>query len=303
MRSSSACRRIAALSIFAAVNLGSQVGPLSAQDTRSEQPSPLARAHAHNDYEHGLPLYDALAQGFTSVEADVWLVNGALLIAHDLENVSEGRTLEALYLEPLRDLVRARHGFVYAGWPHSLQLLIDIKSDAEPTYRALRKVLARYADVLTLFTPVGVREGAVTAVISGNRARELMDAEWLRFAGYDGRATDLGSGAPASFIPLISDNWTNLFTWLGEGPMPETERAQLRAFVADAHANGQRVRFWATPEDPATREAVWLELLDGGVDYINTDDLAGLRAFLLANDPHSDVPELDWFGRYWRLER
>jgi glycerophosphoryl diester phosphodiesterase len=36
------------------------------------------------------------------------------------------------------------------------------------------------------------------------------------------------------------------------------------------------VRFWATPESPA----VWGELVDAGVDLINTDDLAGLREFL-----------------------
>ena len=31
-------------------------------------------AHAHNDYEHARPLHDALARGFGSVEADIWLV-------------------------------------------------------------------------------------------------------------------------------------------------------------------------------------------------------------------------------------
>ena len=45
--------------------------------------SPLPQAHAHNDYEHDRPLRDALDPGFTSVEADVWLVDGKLLVAHD----------------------------------------------------------------------------------------------------------------------------------------------------------------------------------------------------------------------------
>ena len=44
---------------------------------------PLTKAHAHNDYEHNRPLYDALDHGFTSVESDVWLVDGELLVAHD----------------------------------------------------------------------------------------------------------------------------------------------------------------------------------------------------------------------------
>lgn len=33
---------------------------------------PLERAHAHNDYEHDRPLFDALDSGFKSVEADVF---------------------------------------------------------------------------------------------------------------------------------------------------------------------------------------------------------------------------------------
>jgi hypothetical protein len=43
---------------------------------------PLANAHAHNDYEHKRPLFDALDNGFTSVEADVFLVDGKLLVGH-----------------------------------------------------------------------------------------------------------------------------------------------------------------------------------------------------------------------------
>ena len=65
--------------------------------------------------------------------------------------------------------------------------------------------------------------------------------------------------------------------------MPEAEHAKLRAFVSTAHANGYRVRFWATPDQPgAARDAVWTELADAGVDHINTDDLAGLQQFLTA---------------------
>jgi hypothetical protein len=282
--------------------LAAALVPLTAQADAKQCNEALARAHAHNDYEHERPLFDALDQGFASVEADIWLIDGELRVAHDLEAVEPGRTLEALYLEPLRDLVRAQHGFVHPCFKHSLQLLIDIKSEGEPTYRALHKVLARYADILTVFTDWGVREGAVTAVISGNRPREVLQGQWLRFAGYDGRSADLGVETDAGFAPLISDNWTNLFTWVGVGAFSDQERSKLHDYVAEAHEHGQRVRFWATPEDPATREAVWAALIDAGVDYINTDDLAGLHAYLLANDPAPHAPELDWFGRYYGFD-
>src|ERR1043165_1062303 len=69
--------------------------------TRAAEPlvRPLIQAHAHNDYEHTRPLWDALAQGFCSVEADIHLVDGKLLVAHDARDVNSERTLEKLYLD------------------------------------------------------------------------------------------------------------------------------------------------------------------------------------------------------------
>ena len=108
-----------------------------------------------------------------------------------------------------------------------------------------------------------------------------MRSQAVRYAFYDGRSGDLGSGLPASLMPLVSDNWTRLFTWQGHGEMPAAERERLHAFVDEAHGAGHRVRFWATPDQPgAAREAMWTELADAGVDHINTDDLAGLDEFL-----------------------
>ncbi|WP_461164477.1 phosphatidylinositol-specific phospholipase C/glycerophosphodiester phosphodiesterase family protein [Arthrobacter sp. R4-81] len=245
---------------------------------------PLAQAHAHNDYEHDRPLFDALEHGFTSVEADVWLVDGELLVAHDLEDVQPGVTLESLYLDPLQDLVRSNQGHsVYPKWDGSLQLLIDIKSEDEATYAAIEQELAEHRDIMSRYTNGTTKTGPVTAVISGNRPLATMQAQEKRFSFYDGRSADLTSGKPAALMPLVSDNWTRLFTWQGVGPMPEAERTKLHAYVAEAHANGYRVRFWATPDMPgAAREAVWNELFDAGVDHINTDDLKALQQFLTA---------------------
>src|SRR3954469_7012674 len=67
---------------------------------------PLEHAHAHNDYEHARPLAEALEHGFTSVEADIWLVDGQLLVAHDRDKVDTARTLESLYLAPLRKSIQ-----------------------------------------------------------------------------------------------------------------------------------------------------------------------------------------------------
>jgi len=227
----------------------------------SGEPVPLDRAHAHNDYEHERPLYDALDHGFTSVEADIHLV------------------------DPLRERVRQNGGRVYPKGPR-FTLLIDVKSEAEETYQVLRQVLEEYEEILTTSSPDGQTDGAIVIIISGNRSRETMASEMVRYAAYDGRLEDLESGAAATFIPLVSDKWTSHFSWEGKGDMPERERQKLRDIVETAHQQGRRVRFWATPDDRSqAREAVWRELVLAGVDLINTDDLEGLQQFLLEDDP------------------
>ncbi|MFE2045492.1 phosphatidylinositol-specific phospholipase C/glycerophosphodiester phosphodiesterase family protein [Streptomyces sp. NPDC059477] len=256
-----------------------------AGENEQRSPRPLWRAHAHNDYEHPRPLLDALDHRFGSVEADIYLVGGQLLVAHDPEDLDPARTLESLYLDTLAARVKANRGWVYRGHRTSFQLLIDIKTEGASTYLELDRHLKRYKNLFTTYSRGRVRPGAVTAVISGDRAARVpMEAQTERRAFYDGRLADLGSSAPASFVPLISDNWTLNFTWRGVGAFPAAERQKLRAIVDAAHARRQTVRFWATPDlaGPA-RDALWGELLAADVDFINTDDLLGLEAFLDAH--------------------
>ena len=187
------------------------------------------------------------------------------------------RTLQRLYLDPLMTRVRANGGRVYKNGP-AFWLLVDIKSEAEPTYRALEGVLARYADMLTTTTGDQHEREAVTVVISGNRPIELMTKQQVRYAGIDGRLSDLDSDVAASLMPMISDNWALHFRWRGQGEFPPEERSRLSTYVRKAHDRGRIVRFWGTPEEPTLSR----ELDDAGVDLINTDKLAELRDFLSA---------------------
>ena len=232
-------------------------------------------AHAHNDYEHARPLLDALALDFDSVEADIHLVDGRLLVAHDRKQVRPDRTLESLYLEPLAACVRKNGGWVRApGRP--LLLLIDVKTDAAPTCRALHAVLARHAFMLTTWTEHGLVPRAVTVVVSGNRSAEIIAAESPRYESLDGRADELESAAPATLMPQLSIDWKKISSWRGEGAMPAAERGKLDDVVARAHARGRRLRFWNTPDRPG----FWRVLSVAGVDIVGADDLAALRAFL-----------------------
>lgn len=246
---------------------------------------PLLQGHSHNDYEQRAPLSDALSRGYTSIEVDVVLLGGQLLVGHDwVQALAGGRTLRALYLDPLADWVERNSGAVFSAGGPPLTLLVDVKSDARSTWRALEGVLANYSDMLTRFTPDGVEPGAVTVVVSGNRAPDLVAADTERFTALDGRAEDLAGPdqTEASLMPMISERWGDVVRWNGTGTMPRAELAKLRALVHKAHAQGKRVRLYATPDrTAAVRQNVWRAELAAGVDLLNVDDLAAGQRFLL----------------------
>jgi hypothetical protein len=255
---------------------------LSAQEPaplQTNQGKPIAQAHAHNDYEHDRPLLDALAAGFCSVEADIYLIEGQLLVAHDRDKVQPERTLQSLYLDPLKAIAaRQKDAAVYPGADAPrFYLLIDLKSEAESTYAALHDVLSGYKNLLTEFGKDGrIQYRAVTVIVSGNRPKATMAGQAVRYAGFDGRLSDLGKADSPSLVPWISDNFGQHFKWRGDGAMPEAEIAKLQSLVAQTHAEGKLLRLWATPDVPA----MWDRLRKAGVDWINSDRLGELSAHL-----------------------
>jgi hypothetical protein len=231
----------------------------------SVSPLPLVRAHAHNDYAHERPLLDALECGFCSVEADVFLVEGQLLVAHNRIQTSPQRTLPALYLEPLRQRARQNGGRIYPGGPVCL-LFIDLKTEAESTYAVLHRLLENYADLVTRFDSNRVFTNAVTVVITGNRPRATMAAQSTRYAACDGLLPDLESGVAAAFVPVISEQWSQYFKWRGQGPLPDGEAVRLKDIVAQAHEQGRRVRFWGAPR-PAGGLASFIRRRRGFIEH------------------------------------
>jgi glycerophosphoryl diester phosphodiesterase len=261
--------------------LGAMLSLTSSARAVEPNVKPLAGAHSHNDYLHQRPLLDALDHGFTSVEADVFPVNGTLLIGHDRDSLRPDRTLENLYLAPLASRVAGNGGHVHHE-PAKFLLLIDIKRQPKESYNLLQRLLEKYKTMLTSKENGKLRPGAITIILTGERPQITDDETGPRYVALDGRLSDLknGSTLPADLVPMISDKWTEHFEWNGAGPMSDDERAKLRDIVAQAHAQARVVRFWATPE----KESLWRELRSAGVDFINTDELDRLARFLNGAD-------------------
>lgn len=268
-----------AVLLLLTLSLSPLVGPrtLRASDTTdgAKLPVPLENAHAHNDYLHERPLLDALDHGFTSIEADVFPVDGQLLVAHTFLELSRDKTLENLYLRPLRDIAKQNGQSIY-GNGRPIILLIDIKTKGAEAYAILDSLLKSYDDIVSSHFNGDFREKAVTVIISGDRPRAEIEKSNPRYVAIDGRPGDLESAPPANLVPLISDNWHNHFKHRGEGEMPAAEREKLADIVKKCHEQGRRIRFWATPEN----SNLWNELQKAGVDLIGTDDLKALQKHL-----------------------
>jgi len=260
------------------------IGSVKAEENFREScppATPIPRGHAHNDYEHPRPLFDALDNGFCSVEADIFQVGKDLLVAHYFFQIRPERTLESLYLEPLRERARRFDGKIFPD-AEKFYLWIDFKTDARPTYAVLRPVLEKYSDILTRYENGTVIPGAVTVILTGSANVDLIRNEAVRYAGVDGGLASLDSDASADLIPAAGINWRREFPQF-ESKLSPAEQEKLAEQVRKANDRGRKLRYWNAPD----HEELWSILYDAGVHFINTDRLQPLRDFLTkrAADP------------------
>src|SRR6478735_617406 len=80
--------------------------------------------HSHNDYAHILPFWDAYNNHAGVIEADVYEVNGELMVAHSKSEIKPGNSLNSMYIEPIVKLFDSAKNHV-----HGFYLMIDIKEN------------------------------------------------------------------------------------------------------------------------------------------------------------------------------
>lgn len=238
----------------------------------------LKHGHAHNDYTHNRPLKDALENGFTSIEVDVFLHKGELKVSHLPLILNSKKTLEQLYLSPLFQLTDSGSKNVFAASEVPLTLMVDFKTEPENTYRALLQVLDKYRSMLAVYEHDTLKnKGIVSLLISGRSPVRQLAEESVRLAEADVPLVYYDS-LTSFVVQRYSDNWTKHFTWNGKGEMPVHQLTHLRQMIQLAHSRKKAIRFYHIPDKPS----VWKLLLDEDVDYINTDKLAAFRKWFEA---------------------
>jgi len=226
-------------------------------------------AHSHNDYEQKRPFALAYENGFGSVEADIWLKEGRICVSHDAKDIDINKTLSVLYLDPLTKRLEENNGHAFADKKKTLQLLIDIKSDAVSTLEALMGELKKYPSI--------TKNKNIRIVVSGNRPKPSDYEAYPSFIFFDGRPSEQYDKKALKKVGLISENYYKFAMWNGKGEIADNQRAALVSVINKAHEMGKPFRFWATPDT----EASWKLFMEIGVDYINTDKVEELAKFLI----------------------
>ncbi|USP73010.1 hypothetical protein yc1106_00284 [Curvularia clavata] len=263
--------------------------------TRNILPKPF---HSHNDYWRDVPFYSGLSVGAISTEADVWLINGTLYVGHEPAALSDQRTLESLYINPILDTLHRQNPstrFVQPGEQNgvfdtssdqTLYFFIDFKTAADVTWPAVLKALEplRSGDWLTTYDGKELRKNPVTVIGTGNTQLSDVVSASPRDIFFDAPLADLKDAKykdlTANESPIASTNFAASFGDVRKREMNETQLATLRSQLDVAHAKGIKARYWNQPNYPiGTRNAVWRTLWDEGVDLLNVDDLEGAAAF------------------------
>ncbi|KAF2816432.1 uncharacterized protein BDZ99DRAFT_407226 [Mytilinidion resinicola] len=267
--------------------------------TRGIIPKPF---HSHNDYWRDVPFYSALSYGGISTEGDVWLINGTLFVGHEESALTDARTLDSLYIQPILDTLHrqnpvtkfspspTKNGVFDTSSGQTLYLFIDLKTAGPSTWPAVLSALSplRDAGYLTTYDGTPTTTGPVTVIGTGNTPLDLIQAahptpQNPRFAFYDAPLPLLAttfSNITAADSPIASTDFAAQFGSVKGGTLNDTQLALLRAQISTAHAKGIAVRYWDQPGFPVgDRNAVWRLLWEEGADLINVDDVAAFAEY------------------------
>jgi hypothetical protein len=260
--------------------------------TKDIYPKPI---HSHNDYWRTAPLFSALAMGAASIEADVWLHDDALYIGHEPSALTKDRTLQSLYIRPLVEILtrlNPESDFVQGNTTNgvydvasflTLFLWIDIKTDGDVAWPVLLKELEplRKRNWLSYVHDGKLVERPVTIIGTGNTPlQKVIESVDHREVLYDAHIDLLDRPGFDDLTPLVAPFASGQYGAIfqpgprGKEGLEGEQLGLLKSQIRTAHDRGIKVRYWDTPAWPkSTREGVWRQLWEEGVDLVNADAL------------------------------
>ncbi|KAJ5182558.1 hypothetical protein N7492_000174 [Penicillium capsulatum] len=243
-----------------------------------------------------------LSHGCTSTEADVWLYNGTLYVGHDQSALTEDRTLEALYINPILDVLErqnpdspfvttpTKNGVWDTVPEQTLYFFIDVKTEGYETFKAVIEALEPLREkgyLTTLKDGKTLSNGPVTIIGTGETPLDMVAPVKDRDYFFDAPLANLNNPKYAHIDGFVSPVASTDFQATVGKMITDTEPIlnddQLRAIrdqIAIANKRGIGARYWNTPYFPIRRRnLVWRLLLREGVILLNADDLDAVTAY------------------------
>ena len=264
---------------------GSPLNPIPLDSHKDVKP---VTCHSHNDYDREVPLFQALAAGCVSIEADVWYINDDEVdIGHALPTL--GRSLRSHYIEPLREILDHNNdgadgnvGIFKAKPDQSFTLLVDFKTKNTKTLDAVVSSLEplREKGYLSYVDGDQFIERQITIVASGSAPFDRVasgDGIPDRDVLYDAHADDLGG-----------QDYSTLNSYYASADYANVDQNAIEQQVTKAHEIGLKVRYCEyirSSQITGTHitnsltgglpsEDIWEDLIGQGVDRLNADDMS-----------------------------
>lgn len=210
--------------------------------------------HSHNDYQQNTPFWQAYTYGLQSIEIDLVLKDNQLYVAHDIKQINTNRTLETLYLNPLKQAID-----LSIGQPNNLSFLIDLKSDPYKSLELLLPVLKNYESIINKYN--------ISFVISGEKPDLAVFKNTPKYIFIDYQSLDFSKEFIWDKVAMVSLDFSKYSKWNGKGRLIEKDKKLLEQVIDSVHKAGKPIRFWATPDG----KTAWNAFYELGVDIINSD--------------------------------
>ena len=224
--------------------------------------------HSHNDYQQAHPLYDALKNGVRSVEVDVYHLLGPLWVCHTPFGTAKLRRIQNWYFRPLAKLIKKNGGYVYKPG-ESFYVFIEVKTNTKHAMPRLKRILARYKDIMTTYTNHSTEVKPVTVTILSERD----DTYWMKDSvRYFGVELPFSQAAPDLNPNVYTQFRINTGNPEPSGKINPVLADQLKIILT----KGQRIRANAGNDT----ETSWEALYEIGVTYIHTDKLSEMKDFM-----------------------
>ena len=220
--------------------------------------------HSHNDYSRPEAFYHAFNAGVGAIEADIYLRDGKLIVAHDTTQAKRLISLREMYLQPILKEFKTR--------PRPLNLVIDLKGEYAPILAELLEELKPLKHLIK----TGSNNNPLRIIITGNRPPPAGYNAYPPYITFDDDLQLPHTTEQWKRVAQVSLNFENYSKWRGEGILPQLDEKVLKSVINAIHASGKRVRFWAAPDNVAS----WRKLMELNADILSTDKIDELKELL-----------------------